>query len=143
MSIELKITDRTDVKFPIIIKDTNGNEIYKQYENGIWVERTFDDNNNELTWKDSNGCHYIKGEYATKEKFEAFINNMSNKQSSIDFLLTELDIPKLISREKLIIAAEVVRQAKEMHKQEIIKAYYGESYSTRNEEQYYNEHFGK
>jgi hypothetical protein len=43
----------------------------------------------------------------------------NNKQSSIEFLLTELDIPKLISREKLIMAAEVVRQAKEIHKKEI------------------------
>lgn len=77
---------------------------------------------------------------------------MSNKQSSIDFLLTELDIPKLISREKLVIVSEVVRQAKEMHKQEIIAAkddnyVYGEEYKTFGlgtlGEQYYTETFGK
>jgi hypothetical protein len=46
------------------------------------------------------------------------------KQTALDFLLTELDIAKLISRENLTMAAEVVRQAKEMHKQEIMNAYY-------------------
>ena len=47
---------------------------------------------------------------------------MSNKQTALNFLLTELDIAKIISKEKLIMAAEIVRQAKEMHKQEIMNA---------------------
>ena len=78
---------------------------------------------------------------------------MSNKQNSIDFLLTELDIPKLINREKLVIVSEVVRQAKEMHKQEIENAFNdGENNSVdyfvpenriKECEQYYNETFGK
>ena len=69
---------------------------------------------------------------------------MSNKQSSIDFLLTELDIPKLISREKLVIASEIVRQAKEMHRQEILDAWEDGrgSFPTRNEEEYYDKTFG-
>ena len=74
---------------------------------------------------------------------------METKQSSIEFLLTELDIPKLISREKLIMAGEVVRQAKEMHKQEIIDAikFGQDNYSDTTiedkeiAEQYYNETF--
>ena len=68
---------------------------------------------------------------------------MTSKQSSIEFLLTELDIPKLISREKLIMVGEIVRQAKEMYKQEILDAWEdGQgSFSTRNAEQYYNETF--
>ena len=45
---------------------------------------------------------------------------METKQSSIDFLLTELDISKIISKEKLIMAGEVVRKAKEMER-ELIK----------------------
>ena len=68
---------------------------------------------------------------------------MSNKQTALNFLLTELDIPKLISREKLIMVGEIVRQAKEMYKQEILDAWEdGQgSFSTRNAEQYYNETF--
>jgi hypothetical protein len=75
------------------------------------------------------------------------------KQTALDFLLTELDIAKLISRENLIMAAEVVRQAKEMEKQQIIDAYDLGSLSDmqypdpktviENGEQYYNETFKK
>jgi hypothetical protein len=35
-------------------------------------------------------------------------------QTAVEFLLSELDIAKLIAREKLTMAAEVVRQAKAM-----------------------------
>jgi hypothetical protein len=55
MSIELKITDRTNVAFPIVIKDKNGNVIYCQFESGYWYESTYDEKGNELTYKDSNG----------------------------------------------------------------------------------------
>ena len=78
---------------------------------------------------------------------------MSNKQTALNFLLTELDIPKLISREKLIMVGEIVRQAKAMHKQEIIDAYREgrtdqqakkpSRFYNRTSEQYYNETFGK
>jgi HEPN domain-containing protein len=64
------------------------------------------------------------------------------KQTALDFLLTELDIAKLISRERLTMAAEVVRQAKEMEKQQIINAWedVGADGVTTAEE-YYNETF--
>ena len=55
MKIEIKITDTTNVKFPIVIKDNRGNEIYKQDSNGYWCESTYDDNNNKLTFKNSDG----------------------------------------------------------------------------------------
>jgi hypothetical protein len=95
MSIEIKITDTKNVAFPIIIKDKRGNEIYSQNENGDWYEKTYDDNNNvltfknsddfwsqctfdnngnQLTCKNSNGYYKIKGEHVTKEEFEAFVN---------------------------------------------------------------------
>ena len=95
MNIELKITDKTNVEFPIIIKDKRGNEIYSQYESGYWeqytyddnsnvltckdsygdwYEYTYDDNRNVLTYKDSDGDYKIKGEYVTKQEFKAFVN---------------------------------------------------------------------
>lgn len=69
------------------------------------------------------------------------------KQTAVEFLLTELDIAKLISRERLTMAAEVVRQAKEMEKQQIINCY-NQSWHFRDKpyetaEKYYNETFGK
>jgi hypothetical protein len=70
---------------------------------------------------------------------------MSNKQTALNFLLTELDIAKIISKEKLIMAAEIVRQAKEMHKQEIMNACdrFANSidFTIEDFEQYYNETF--
>jgi hypothetical protein len=95
MNIEIKITDKTNVAFPIIIKDKKGNEIYCQTSDGYWSEYTYDENGNlltckdlrggwyeitydengnKLTYKDSYGNYKIKGEFVTKEEFEAFIN---------------------------------------------------------------------
>jgi hypothetical protein len=45
------------------------------------------------------------------------------QQTAVEFLLTELDIAKLIEREKLTMAAEVVRQAKAMEKEQIVIAH--------------------
>jgi hypothetical protein len=45
------------------------------------------------------------------------------QQTAVDFLLTELDIAKLIEREKLTMAAEVVRQAKAMEKEQMEHAF--------------------
>jgi len=68
------------------------------------------------------------------------------QQTAVEFLLTELDITKLIAREKLTMAAEVVRQAKQMEKLQITKAYSEGVFSElewRDAEQYYNETYGE
>lgn len=76
------------------------------------------------------------------------------QQTAVEFLLSELDIVKLIKREKLTMAAEVVRQAKSMEKHQIMSAYdignqnqYNKiclsNYVNIDEEQYYNETYGK
>ena len=48
---------------------------------------------------------------------------MAQNQTALEFILSELDIVKLIEREKLTMAAEVVRQAREMEKDQLSKAY--------------------
>jgi hypothetical protein len=79
---------------------------------------------------------------------------MSKEQTAVEFLLAELDIAKIISREKLTMAALVVKQAKEMEKQQIMAAfnegeinsvdYFNpENITTEEAEQYYNETFNK
>lgn len=76
------------------------------------------------------------------------------QQTAVEFLLSELDIVKLIEREKLTMAAEVVRQAKAMEKHQIMSAYdlgnqnqYNKicisNYVNIDEEQYYNEAYNK
>jgi len=64
------------------------------------------------------------------------------QQTAVEFLLSELDIVKLIEREKLTMAAEVVRQAKAIEKEQIMNAYIDGEHQQGFEgeaEQYYNE----
>ena len=70
------------------------------------------------------------------------------QQTAVEFLLAELDIAKLIEREKLTMAAEVVRQAKQMEKEQIMDARLSTfDLLRRNDvlkaEQYYNETYGE
>jgi hypothetical protein len=74
MNIELKITDRTNVEFPIVIKDKKGNVIYCQKEDGFWYESTHDDNNNQLTCKNSEG-------YWTESTYDNNNNKLNFKAS--------------------------------------------------------------
>lgn len=61
---------------------------------------------------------------------------MSNKQSSIEWLVE-------MTSKLGYVSVDIVEQAKEMHKQEILDAWEdGQgSFSTRNPEQYYKETF--
>ena len=67
---------------------------------------------------------------------------METKQSSIEWLVSRI---KLGDKSFDEFFYGYIEEAKEMHKKEIIKAYYGESYSTSifNGEDYYNKTFGK
>ena len=74
MNIELKLTDRTNVEFPIVIKDKKGNIIYKQNEDGFCWESTYDDNKNQLTCKNSEG-------YWTESTYDNNNNKLNFKAS--------------------------------------------------------------
>ena len=72
MSIEIKITNRKDVAFPIFINDTKGNRIYCQSTlNGFTWELTMDKNGNRKTYKDSAGRYEIKGKEVTKDEYDS------------------------------------------------------------------------
>ena len=58
-----------------------------------------------------------------KDGLYSDVSKNETTQTAVEFLLAELDIVKLIEREKLIFAAEVVRQAKQMEKEQISQAY--------------------
>ena len=52
----------------------NGNRLTFKDSNGYWNERTYDENGNLLTYKNSDDDYEIKGRKVTKEEFEAFTN---------------------------------------------------------------------
>jgi hypothetical protein len=97
----------------VFLKNNGTKELLKLCENGdIFVNGKLVENDKEVV----DGLReFLKGQQT--------FNKMEIKQTALDFLLTELDIDKLISRENLTIAAEVVRQAKEMEKQERENSY--------------------
>jgi hypothetical protein len=55
--------------------DDNGNELTYKDSNGFIYECTYDEKEIEKTYKDSNGFYKIKRKRVTKEEYEAFINN--------------------------------------------------------------------
>ena len=52
-------------KFPFIIKDEKGNEIYLEYSHGYWAKRHFDEKGNLIYYEDSKG-YWAKHQYDEK-----------------------------------------------------------------------------
>jgi len=55
-----------------------------EYLDGSWIESTYDENGDELTYKTSEGDYEIKGKRATKEEFEAFKIKLITKDIKFD-----------------------------------------------------------
>jgi len=53
----LKVKD-----FPFVIKDKNGNEIYREYSDGFWIKHEYNDKGNQIYCEDSDGF-WSKSEY--------------------------------------------------------------------------------
>jgi hypothetical protein len=47
-------------KFPFIINDHNGNEIYYEVSEGFWWKSEYDSNGNRIYYEDSKGVLYDK-----------------------------------------------------------------------------------
>jgi hypothetical protein len=47
-------------KFPFIIKNDNGNDIYYEDSDGYWAKWEYDGNKNEIYWEDSDGLWWKK-----------------------------------------------------------------------------------
>ena len=58
--------------------DENGNILTFKDSDGYCNERTYDENGKLLTFKNSKGKYEIKGKEVTKEEFEAFVNIPEN-----------------------------------------------------------------
>ena len=73
------------------------------YGNGYWHERTYDENGNPLTFKNSECYFGIRGRRVTKEEFEVFVNSSENPVLS-----------KIIELENQLV--ELKNQLKELKK---------------------------
>jgi hypothetical protein len=60
-------------KFPFIIKDKRGNQIYYEDSNGYWSKWEYDSNGKETYYENSNG-YWIKSEYDSNGK-ETYYEN--------------------------------------------------------------------
>ena len=54
--------------------DSNNNRIYCEYSDGFWVKSEFDSNNNLIYYEDSDGT--IRGKRPNKNKIWKLINNL-------------------------------------------------------------------
>ena len=66
---QLKIT-----KFPFIIKDDTGKEIYHEMSDGWWCKHEYDDKGNMVHWENSFG-YWEKREWDDKGKEEIYYGN--------------------------------------------------------------------
>ena len=88
----LKVKD-----FPFVIEDKNGKEIYREYSDGYWFKREYDDKGKEIRYENSNGS-WCKWEYDDKgnliysENSDGFI---MDKRSKPMIELTLQDIAKM------------------------------------------------
>ena len=71
--------------------DENGNVRTFKNSDGYSWERTYDKKDNERTYKNSEGVYAIKGKKVTKEQFEAFIHRpLVGKKIKVDDIEYEL-----------------------------------------------------
>jgi hypothetical protein len=65
------------------------------------------------------------------------------KQTAVQWLIDELKLNDTIEKENLIIARQILEQAKAMEKKQIIEAHQvSQLFSMMTSEQYYNEIYG-
>jgi hypothetical protein len=68
------IAQQLNVKeFPFVIKDSQGNQIYRENSTGYWVKKEYDSQGKEIYFEDSYGRWYKK-EYDSQGK-EIYFDN--------------------------------------------------------------------
>ena len=68
-----------------------------------------------------------------------------NKETAVEWLINELKLNDTIEKENLIIARQIIKQAKAMERDQIVEAYWEGACNWDNEktaEQFYNETYG-
>ena len=66
-----------DVKYPISLKDSRGNEIYYENSDGDWYKKEYDSRGNETYYEDSFG-YWSKREYDSRGN-ETYYENSNGK----------------------------------------------------------------
>ena len=95
-------------EFPLIIKDSNGKEIYYENYNGYWNKREYDSNGKEIYYENSNG-YWIKYEYDSNGK-EIYYENSNGE---IHDNRPKTDVQKaieLLTKEGLLVDGKILKQ---------------------------------
>ena len=83
--------------FPFVIKDAQGNEIYREDSDGFWSKREYDDKGKQIYYENSNGF-WSKSEYDDKGKqiyYENSARIIIDERPKPMIELTLADIAKL------------------------------------------------
>jgi len=74
MAQQLKVT-----KFPFVIKNDMGKEIYREESSGCWVKREYNNNGNEIYFEDSDGGIFDRRQKPVPEyTMEELVNKMGH-----------------------------------------------------------------
>jgi len=66
INLKLSNGDKLDIRYPIKLKDKDGNTVYRQWSSGNWKKSEFT-NGNCTYWEDSDG-YWAKREYTNGER---------------------------------------------------------------------------
>jgi hypothetical protein len=94
-------------KFPFIIKDSNGNQIYFENSDGFWVKREYNSNGKEIYIEYSNG-YWEKREYDSEGE-EIYFEDSKGK---IIDKRPKTDVQKaieLLTKEGLIVDGKILK----------------------------------
>ena len=81
-------------EFPFIIRDSKGNEIYREYSNGYWYKKEYDSMNNQIYYEDSNGNW-------SKREFDSMNNQIYYENSGggiVDYRSKELTMDEIAAK---------------------------------------------
>lgn len=103
------IAQQLNVKdFPLIIKDSNGKEIYREESKGGWVRREYDSSNREIYLENSKG-DWIKREYDSVGKeiyYESSYGTLYDNRPKTE-IQKAID---LLTKEGLIVDGKILNQ---------------------------------
>jgi hypothetical protein len=87
---QLKVTE-----FPIIIKDSNGKEIYYEASNGVWTKREYNSNGKEIYYENNDGF-WTKIEYNSNGNKIYYEDSngtiVDNKPKQVELTMEEIAI---------------------------------------------------
>ena len=97
-------------KFPFIIEDSNGNEIYYESSTGFWYKAEFDSNGNEIYSENSYGT-IIDNRPKPYEIMLADIKDSIYKAASADFIISIISIQRTTPLKEIELTMDEIAKA--------------------------------